>query len=152
MLATPREYPFRMRKDHTVPQRVKAIPPAQNGKEFDRRFIGSLCHRFCSGQVSANESEARPAGVCDAGRFAHFDSDVGVVGTLAAGTGAAMPTAVIPGEGLIHVPGAAVNKGMHTGALITGVIPFPDEYRSGRLGTPHRMKHQPLYGNVRPAA
>ena len=65
-----------------------------------------------------------------------------VSAAFAAGT--AVPASVVPGEGLIHCAVIAVNKTMHTGIVIGRAVPAIDKHRRLRLGTSHRMEHQPL--------
>ena len=141
--SNPTDATFLVGNDHPVLHGVKVVLLAQGSEQFNRRFIGSLCHGFCGSSIRT--SEGCPTRVLDTGRFTHFNPNVGVVGGSAS-----VPAPVVPRKGLIYSAGVSVNEPMHTD-FKARTVPVLHEHRSIGLGTSHGMKHQPFHRDL-PAA
>ncbi len=121
--------------------------PAQHGKQFHSRFIGTLRHSLCRCSIGAGK--IRPACVLDTSRLAHLHPNMGIV-PAALVSGSAVPAPVVPGKGLIYRPVIPINKPVHTGIIIGRAVPGIDKHGCLGLGTAHRVEHQPLHRNLSP--
>ena len=132
---------FLVTDDYTVRQGVQGILSAQHGKQLHGGLVGAL--RTAPGSSKVRTGKAAAAGIFDAGRLTHLHADVGVVAASPA-AGAAVPSPVVPREGLVNRAVIGIDKSMDTGAVIGRRVPAVDEYRCLWLVTAHRMEHQPF--------